>query len=82
MDGAELSRTSHALRPSLPVIIVTVYEDQDILKDFNGARVLRKGSVSFRALASEPGEVVDPFRRHCQVNRVWSTAAARATMAG
>jgi FixJ family two-component response regulator len=42
MTGAELTKTLHATRPALPVILATGYGNRVDLKGFGDARILQK----------------------------------------
>jgi CheY-like chemotaxis protein len=42
MTGLELARAIEATRPDLPVILVTSYNNREVLKDFGEARILQK----------------------------------------
>jgi FixJ family two-component response regulator len=42
MNGVELARALRAMRPNLPVILVTGYGGLDVLKEFDETRILQK----------------------------------------
>ena len=42
MSGGELAKVICAMRPTLPVILITGYSDVDILKEFNDLRIILK----------------------------------------
>ena len=42
MSGGELAKAICAMRPTLPVILMTGYSDLDILKEFNDSRIILK----------------------------------------
>ncbi|MGY2907013.1 response regulator [Bradyrhizobium sp. URHC0002] len=42
MSGCELAKAICAMRPTLPVILVTGYSDVDVLKEFNHLRIILK----------------------------------------
>jgi CheY-like chemotaxis protein len=42
MSGGELAKVICAMRPTLPVILITGYSDVDVLKEFNDLRVILK----------------------------------------
>lgn len=42
MSGGELAKVICAMRPTLPVILITGYSDVDVLKEFNDLRIILK----------------------------------------
>ena len=42
MSGGELAKVICAMRPTLPVILITGYSDLDVLKEFNDLRIILK----------------------------------------
>ena len=42
MSGVELARALYAIRPTLPIILVTGHGDLDVLKEFGKLRILQK----------------------------------------
>ena len=42
MSGGELAKAICAMRPTLPVILITGYSDLDVLKEFNDSRIILK----------------------------------------
>jgi CheY-like chemotaxis protein len=42
MNGVDLTRAIHGMRPTLPVILVSGYGDLDVLREFGQARILQK----------------------------------------
>jgi DNA-binding LytR/AlgR family response regulator len=42
MSGGELAKAICAMRPTLPVILITGYSDLGILKEFNDSRIVLK----------------------------------------
>ena len=40
MNGVDLTKAIHAMRPSLPVILVTGYGDHNVLKEFGESRII------------------------------------------
>ena len=42
MNGVDLTRAIHGMRPTLPVILVSGYGDLDVLREFGQARIIQK----------------------------------------
>jgi len=42
MSGGELAKVIRAMRPTLPIILITGYSDVDVLKEFNDLRIILK----------------------------------------
>jgi DNA-binding NtrC family response regulator len=42
MSGGELAKAICAMRPTLPVILITGYSNLDILEEFNNLRIIFK----------------------------------------
>jgi CheY-like chemotaxis protein len=42
MNGVDLTKAIHGMRPALPVILVSGYGDLDVLREFGEARILQK----------------------------------------
>ena len=58
IDGLELQRRVRSERPTLPVIIITAHDDDDIRE-----RALRDGAVAFLVKPFDGGELLDHIAR-------------------
>lgn len=71
LSGLELLRELRRLRPRLPILVLSVYPEEQL-----GVRVLRAGAAGYLTKGSAPDELVQAIRRVVGGGTVISTALA------